>query len=120
MVQLVCGARLLAHPLVSLKPSVVWVRKMVSATFPELVRVTLLGGPVVPTFRLPKLRLLGEIVTEGPLPVPVTPLPLKLIICVLGEPSSVTVTVPNRVPTAVGENVTSIVQVPAAATDPPM
>src|SRR5258705_11485587 len=87
---------------------------MVSNASPVFVSVTVCAALVVPTLREPKLKLVGERLTTGAVPVPV-----RLTICGLPVASSVIVMVPVRVPVAVGVNVTLIVQLAPAATEVP-
>ncbi len=87
---------------------------IVSVAVPLLVSVTPCAALVLPTCWLLKLRLVGERVTAGAIPVP-----LRLTLCGLPAALSVIETVPVRVPVAVGVNVTLIVQLAAAATDAP-
>ena len=63
---------------------------------------------------MPKVRLVGEKVTAGAVPVPVNE-----TVCGLPLALSVTETAPVREPVAVGAKVTEIVQVPATATEAP-
>ena len=62
---------------------------------------------------MPKLKLLVEKLTQGPVPDP-----RKVAVCGLLEALSVMVSVPLSVPVAVGENVTLIVHELLAATLP--
>ena len=82
----------------------------VRATLPVFDSVTVLGGLVVFTFCLLKVRLVGDRVAVGPTPVPDTPAVWGLLLAL-----SVTVNVALRAPVAVGVKVTLIVQVPLAA-----
>jgi hypothetical protein len=80
---------------------------------PVLVRVTVWAGLVVPTGSEGKVGAADRL-TAGAVPVPV-----RLTDCVLPATPlllSVIVSVPVRVPTAVGVKVTLIVQLPPAAT----
>jgi hypothetical protein len=63
---------------------------------------------------LPKFTLVGENPTVG-----VVPVPERVALCGLFVALSVTTTVPELVPVAVGVNVTLIVQFAPAATDVP-
>jgi hypothetical protein len=68
----------------------------------------------VPTTWLAKVRLVGEMLTAGAVPVPV-----RLTVCGLPVALSVRVTAALRDPLAVGLKVTLIVQLaPAATLDP--
>ena len=71
------------------------------------------GVLVVPTTRLANVTLGGEIVTGQ------DPVPLRLTVCGLFAAASVNVSAPVRVPAAVGEKVTPILQLAPAATLPP-
>jgi hypothetical protein len=81
---------------------------MVSAEPPLLVSVTGCAALVVPTVWPAKVKLVGARVT----PV----VPVSGTVCVLPPPSSLMDTEAVLVPTAVGVNVTLIVQLPPAAT----
>jgi hypothetical protein len=63
---------------------------------------------------LPKFKLVGVNVMPG-----VAPVPVRVAVCGLFVALSVTTTVPERVPVAVGVNTTLIAQLAPAATDPP-
>lgn len=80
---------------------------MVMSALPLLVRVTVWAGLVVPTFWLPKLRLLGLKVTAG---AGVVPVPLRVTDCGLFGALSLIVTLALRAPLAPGVKVTLIVQ----------
>src|SRR5205814_1905749 len=82
----------------------------VRATLPVLASVTVLGGLVVFTFCLLKVRLVGDRVAVAPTPVPDTPAVWGLLLAL-----SVTVNVALREPVAAGVKVTLMVQVPLAA-----
>ena len=71
--------------------------EMVKAAVPVLVSVTVCGALVVLTSCVAKVRVVGESVTVGAIPVPV-----RLTVCGLPGALSVTLTVPVRVPAAVG------------------
>jgi len=74
------------------------------------VRVTGCDWLVVPTGWFPKLKLLGESVTEGDVPVP-----LSETVCGLPVALSVTETVPLVLPVTVGAKLTLIVhELPAS------
>jgi hypothetical protein len=78
-----------------------------------LVSVTVEGALVVPRVRLGNVRLTGAIVTGK------SPVPLRLTVCGLFDALSVNVSVPARVPAAVGENVTpTLHSAPAAMLAP--
>lgn len=84
---------------------------------PVLVKVMTCAGLVVPWFWLPKVRLVGERLTPGPLPVPV-----RLTVCVLPVTLLVLSVMVNdavRVPGSVGVNVTLIGQLLFAASELP-
>ena len=76
-----------------------------NGAFPVLVRLTTWAALVVPTVCVEKLKLPGEIETAG---CEEKPLPLRLtLLRFWALPSDpVTVSAPNREPTAVGVNVT--------------
>jgi len=78
---------------------------------PVLVTVTGLAPLVVPSGWLPKGRIVGDSETTGVVPVPVSE-------TVWGLPGalSVSVRLPERLPAAVGVNVTFMTQLPLAAT----
>jgi len=85
----------------------------VRVPLPELVSVTVCASVVTPIVVEAKVRLDDDraITGRGAMAVP-----LSATVC--GEPAalSMTVSVPVRVPTAVGANVTEIVHVPSTAT----
>src|SRR5207244_4607574 len=83
----------------------------VRGALPVFDSVTVLGGLVVFTFCLLKVRLVGDRLAVGPTPVPDTPAVWGLLLAL-----SVTVNVALRDPVAVGVKVTLIVQFPPAAT----
>jgi hypothetical protein len=90
---------------------------IVKLALPVLVRVTDCEGLATPTVWLPKVRLVAERPTLGPLPVPV-----RLTLCVLPATLlllSVMLNVAVRVPGALGVIVTVMVQLPPAATELP-
>ena len=60
------------------------------------------------------MRLVGDKLTIAAIPVPV-----RLIVCGLPDALSVMLTLPVRVPVAVGVKVTLMLQLPPAATDAP-
>jgi hypothetical protein len=76
-----------------------------SATIPGLLRVTACAVPVVPTAWFGKFRLEGESVGGD-----ATPVPLSATAWGLLKASSVMVTLPVRLPVAVGVKVTLMVQ----------
>jgi hypothetical protein len=80
------------------------------AAVPELVSVALCVGELVQRFWLEKIRLPVERLTPGCIPVP-----LNTTLCGLSGALSVMVSVPVRVPMAVGVNFTLIVQFAPAA-----
>ena len=85
-----------------------------SAAFPLFESVTICGAVVISNNSEVKVRLTGDRPTMGPVPVP-----LRTTFCVLPATPlllSVTVNVPVRLPSAVGLNVTLIVQLAPAAT----
>jgi hypothetical protein len=79
-----------------------------------LVTVTVCAGAVEPITVPAKDRLAGAVFSTGPGAVPV---PVRLTVLV--TPPALTVRVPERVPVAVGANVTLTVHEPAAAIDEP-
>lgn len=79
---------------------------------PVLVNVTVCAALVVPTTWLPKVRLSAERLTSGPVAMAV---PVRLIRFGLLGALLVMVMLPVRIPTAVGVNVTLIVQLAPAA-----
>jgi hypothetical protein len=86
---------------------------IVKLAFPVLVRVTDCAALVVPRFWLVKVRVAGERLTAGPLPVPV-----RATVCGLLARPSTMLTEAVRVPGAVGENCTTIVQLAFGASVP--
>lgn len=81
---------------------------------PVLESVTACAALVVPTVWLVNVRVEGETPATGTLP-----LPLRLTVCGLPGALSLTLSVPERIPAAVGVNVTLIEQLLPAATDDP-
>ncbi len=79
---------------------------MLNGPWPLLVRVTVCAVELVPTFWLPKVRLVADSVTAG---TP-TPVPLSAIVCGLPLALSLIVIVSVRVPFVVGVNVAVSVQ----------
>ena len=86
---------------------------MLKAASPVLLKVTLSAALVVPTFWLPNVRLVTERLAVAAVPVPV-----RLTVCLPAALSEM-LTVAVRVPGAVGVNVTLIMQLLFAATEPP-
>ena len=78
---------------------------MGSADVPVFVNVTVCAALVVPVIREVKVRLEGETEAAEPEPVPV-----RVTTCGLPVPSSEMLSVPVRVPAAVGLKVTLIAQ----------
>jgi hypothetical protein len=91
---------------------------MLSAALPVLVSVTICAALVVFTCWLTNVKLNDDRLTVGAgIAVPV---PLSVIVCGLPVALSVMVTAAVRVPSAVGANVTLMVQFPLfAATELP-
>ena len=90
---------------------------IVNVAEPELLSVVVKAAVATPTVWLPKTRVEGDTAAAA---TP-TPVPVRLTVCV--EPAvlfalSVTVRVAVRLPLAVGEKVTAILQLEAAATLP--
>ena len=87
---------------------------------PELVTVTVWAALVVPIVCLPKFRLVGDTLTDAePPPELLTPLPVRLRIWGLFGALSEMLTVPVRVPVAVGVKMTVIEQLLPAASELP-
>jgi hypothetical protein len=84
------------------------------APLPLLLSVTLCVAVENPARCPPKSKLLGLMLAVGPRPVPV-----RLVVCGLPGALVATVSVPVRVPSAVGLNWTLMVQEPPGATDVP-
>jgi hypothetical protein len=104
MVQEPLTATLEPQLLLWLKLELVLMLLRVSAALPVLERVTACAALVVVANRAAKVRLLGVTPASGAIPVP-----LRLMVCVLPATPlllSVRVSVPVRVPVAVGLNVT--------------
>jgi hypothetical protein len=80
------------------KPVLVAMLEKLSDTFSWFVSATALAGLVLPTFTMPKFKVLVERVTCG------VPLPISLTVCV--PALSVIVRAPDAGPTTVGENET--------------
>ncbi len=87
---------------------------MVNIAPPVLDSVTVCAALIAPTGWLPKLKLEGDTLATGTVPVPVKP-----ALCGLPLALSVTVSVPVRVPEAVGVKVTLIAQCVPGARAPP-
>lgn len=83
---------------------------------PVSVTVTVFELLVLPTLTLPKLRLVGETLTVAEPEVDEAPVPERGIDCGLFVALSEIVTVPVRVPVAVGVKLTLMVQFAPAAT----
>lgn len=83
--------------------AVIWL--MESATEPQLVNVMDWPMLVVPNFWPPNDMLPGESLAHG-----TTPVPLSVAVCGLPGALSVTLSVPERSPAAVGLKVTLIMQ----------
>ena len=81
---------------------------MLKLVVPTFVSVTVLAALVLPTVTDPKLKLVGERFAF-------VPIPLRLTFCGLPPPSSLMLTLADRVPRAVGLNFTVIVQLAPAA-----
>jgi hypothetical protein len=86
---------------------------MVKVADPVFVSVTTCAL-VVPMFTLPKFKLEGDRSAEAASPVPVRP-----AVCGLPEELSLTTSVPDRIPAALGVKVTLTVQLDPAATPEP-
>jgi hypothetical protein len=84
------------------------------AAVPVLLSLTVFDVLVVLICWLPKLRLVGEKLMVGAIPVPV-----RATVCGLPVALSVTVIVPPWLPVVVGVNVTLMMQLPPAATEAP-
>ena len=87
----------------------------VTGTTLELVRVTVWGGEIVPTWTLPNERDVGDRVG-----VIIYPTPVKATVCVGTYALSVTVAFPVLVPVCVGVKITEKLHVPLAATCVPL
>jgi hypothetical protein len=86
--------------------------EMASDAVPELVSVTVFALLVDPFSCEPKLRLEGESDTAG---AGVVPVPPRVTVCGLLAALSVIWTLAERLPAAVGENVTEMLHVPFTA-----
>jgi hypothetical protein len=109
-VQLAFTARLVPQVFVCAKSPLAAIELMVADAVPVFVTVAVCAAVVLPTTVLANDRLVGFAESDGPGWVPV---PVRLTGLTL--PATVTLSVPLRVPVAIGENVTLIVQVAAAA-----
>src|SRR5579863_5638864 len=110
--QLAPAATLLPQVFVWLKSPLAAMLAIESAAVPVLVSVTTCAALDVPTFWLPKLRLVGlKLIPGVAVPVPVSP-----TVCGLPVALSVTVMAPERVPAAVGLKTTEIAQLAPEAT----
>src|SRR5579864_3005410 len=107
MVQLPFGARVGGQLLVAEKSLLAAMVPTLIAPVPVLVSVTGFGALVVPAIWPGKVRLAGEKLATGAVPVPLNP-----VVCGPPKALSFTVSVPARVPVAVGVNVTWIEQLP--------
>lgn len=113
IMQLAPAARLPPQLLVWAKSPLVAMLEMVSGPVPVLERVTFCAALAVPRFWLPKLRVPGETLTAGAVPVP---LRLTVWVLPLVPPlSSVKVKVPVRGPAEAGVKVTDSVQLAPTA-----
>src|SRR5258708_17924176 len=110
MVQLAVCARVRPHVLVWLKSlasvPVTAIPAILRIALPLLVMVMGSAGLAEPTSRLLKIKLTGESVIAGAL----MPMPVSETVGGLPTALSVMMMIPLRVPTAVGVNVTWIVQ----------
>lgn len=110
MVQFAPMARDAGHVLLSEKfgdPEVRLMDVMESAAVPVFVSVTDWGALLELTLTDPKVRFSGDKVTSGAS----IPVPESAMLCGLPGPLSVKISVPVRVPAAVGVKVTATVQV---------
>ncbi len=110
-VQLALAATLEPQVLVWEKLPLTLMLVIVRLAFPVFLSVTLCALLLVPTFCAGKVKEVGERLTTGAVPVPV-----RLMVWVVGLALSVMVTAPVRVPTAVGLKVTLKVQLPPTTT----
>ena len=113
------AATLVPQVLVSAKSPVAAMDVRLKAPVPLLVSVTDCAVLVEPVFCEAKVRLVGASVTAGAVTTGAVPVPLRETDC--GEPAalSIAIRVPRLVPTALGVNVTEIVQwAPAATLEP--
>jgi hypothetical protein len=96
------------------EPAVTATLEILSVALPVLAKVTDCGALEVPTLMVPKVRLFAESKTLGLEPVPVKP-----TVCWLPDTPpelSMMVSVPVRVPLALGEKTTLMVQLPPTLT----
>lgn len=107
MVQLWPAATVDPQVLVSAKSPEAAMVVMASAAAPEFARVMVCAGLVEPVSWLVKVRVAGESAAAGAAAVAV---PAKVIVCGEPEALSVMVSVPERLPAAVGAKVTAMVQ----------
>lgn len=115
MAQLAPAAKLVPQVLSCAKSPVDTMLAMVKALEPVLLNVTVCGALVVPKDWLEKVRLVTDKLTTGT----GRPSPASKTVCGLFAALSVMVTVPYRLPSAVGVKVTDIVQaIPGATLDP--
>src|SRR5580658_1560314 len=118
MVQLAPAARELPQVLVWAKAPllvpVMAILVMLTAVLPVLLNVTVWAVVVVPTFSLPKLRLVAERFRPGAVPVP-----LRVTDCGLPAALSVMVTLAVWLPLAAGVKVTLMEQLAPAARELP-
>src|SRR5439155_19507578 len=116
MAQLAPAATLLPQVLVWAKSPLAAMPVIFNAALPVFVRVTDFGV-FVPTTCDPKFKLVAERLTSA-----LSPVPVMATVCVLPATAlllSVIVSVPERLPSCVGVNVTLIVQLAPAAIEPP-
>jgi hypothetical protein len=85
---------------------------IVNVVVPTFVSVTACAELVLPMATVPKFRLVGESFA-------VVPIPLRLTFCGLPAALSVMLSAAERVPDAVGLNVTLILQLAPAASELP-
>jgi hypothetical protein len=109
-------ATLLPHVCVSAKSPDVLMDVMESAAVPEFVSVMVCATLVEPSVCEAKVRLVGESVTAGAATAGGVPVPLKATVCGESPALSVIVSVPVRLPAAVGVKVTEMVHVAPVAT----
>lgn len=113
IVQLAPATTLVPQLFVSAKSPLTSIRATFSVRPPEFVSATVCAGLVVFGSCAPKLREAGARVTAGAMPVPV-----NCIICGLPLALSVNVSVPVRMPSAVGLKVTEAEHAPPAGIEP--
>ena len=112
MAQLAPAARLVPHVLDCAKSPLAVIPEMASAALPEFESFTCCAVLGVPTSRLEKVSEEGVAEAEG---AGARPVPVRVTLWGLPEASSVTLTVPERVPPAVGVKVMLMLQFAAAA-----